>query len=569
MSGKNLPDDWQEKAEQKVVHNKKSETSEQKLLDHHLILQDLVSLWRSTESYEDLVRFTAKLITGRLNFWDFSIFQYIPETDSLKLVANQGDYTSYFKKNYQQPASEGVIGWVAKNRKIRYIPDVRKEKIFISAPGGKSLSELAVPVQIGDSLFGVINLESQELDAFDNIDIRTIETVAQYLSFYLDFKDDVEKQKLKIQNLEIVNRVFKVLNFTTDIKELRQKFCDFLIELPNVFSVAIYRFDEARKRLMKVHSSGENESQRSVNPLLSIDSVSLGWVIKNKKVLYMPDISKNQINIPVSEKVSGSEYCHPIWFGNEFYGIIAIESRKTDAFEKNQQLLLETMIDIFAKAHKQASLFDQVRIKKEKTEAILDQMHEGLIITNSEKLVLYANKITLKAFPHLDKKIQNSTAYLPFFQDALEKLSNNSPRIMFEHDDGKKIWRVNAVKMRPVDYSQNFLIIFEDITENRRAEIARIELDKIEIATKMAGSVAHELNQPLTGILGYCALLKEDLDPDSGLIQEIGVIEGQAERIAKLIKKFQNLVSIKTKQYLRQTEIVDLEKSGVLNESEK
>ena len=566
MSRKKLLDDWQETDELRVVLNKKSETSEQKLLDHQIILQDLVALWRSIESYEDLFPFTAKLITGRLNFWDFSIFEYIPETDCLKLVANQGDYSSYFKKNYQQPATKGVIGWVAKNRKIRYISDVRKEKTFISAPGGKSRSELAVPVLIGDSLFAVINLESQELDAFDNIDIRTIENVAQNLTIYLEYRQNFEKQKLQLQNLELVNRVSKLLNFTLSIKELRQKFCDFLIDSPNVFSVGIYRFDEAGERLMKVHSTNENESHRSVNPLLPIDSGSFGWVIKNKKALYIPDISKNKINDSASKKVSGSEYCFPILFDNKLYGIIAIKSRKTDAFEKNQQNLLETMTAIFSDAHKQAFLHERVTREKEKTEAILDQMHEGVIITNTENRVLYANKITLKLFPQLDKKIQNSIAYLPFFQNTLEKLANNSHRIMFEHDDGKKIWRVNAVKMEPVDSLQNFLIIFEDITENKRAEVEKIELDKIEIAAKMAGSVAHELNQPLTGILGYCALLKEDLDPESKLIEEIGVIEGQADRIAKLIKKFQNLVSIKTKQYLRQTEIVDWEKSGVKSE---
>jgi putative methionine-R-sulfoxide reductase with GAF domain len=61
--------------------------------------------------------------------------------------------------------AEGITGWVAEHKKPLYVPDVQKDSRYIEGiVNGRS--EIAVPLLIGRRLIGVLDVESEELDAF-------------------------------------------------------------------------------------------------------------------------------------------------------------------------------------------------------------------------------------------------------------------------------------------------------------------------------------------------------------------------------------------------------------------
>jgi PAS domain S-box-containing protein len=57
--------------------------------------------------------------------------------------------------------------------------------------------------------------------------------------------------------------------------------------------------------------------------------------------------------------------------------------------------------------------------------------------------------------------------------------------------------------------------VMRDVTESLRREEQHHQGQKVESIGRLAGGVAHDLNNLLTPILGYGELLKEDLDPES------------------------------------------------------
>ncbi len=76
---------------------------------------------------------------------------------------------------------EGISGWVAANKKPAKVGDVGDDRRYIPGfPGIKS--ELAVPIQAGDKFFGVLDIESQKLDAFDQDDVELLGSVASQLA---------------------------------------------------------------------------------------------------------------------------------------------------------------------------------------------------------------------------------------------------------------------------------------------------------------------------------------------------------------------------------------------------
>ena len=103
-----------------------------------------------------------------------------------------------------------------------------------------------------------------------------------------------------------------------------------------------------------------------------------------------------------------------------------------------------------------------------------------------------------------------------------------------------------------VDISLNFLPIhggrlvcfIRDITERKHAEVERAALDaqlrqaqKMESIGRLAGGVAHDFNNILTGIGGYTELVLERLDAASPLREDLGEVQRLAKRAAGLTQQ--------------------------------
>jgi transcriptional regulator with GAF, ATPase, and Fis domain len=56
-----------------------------------------------------------------------------------------------------------------------------------------------------------------------------------------------------------------------------------------------------------------------------------------------------------------------------------------------------------------------------------------------------------------------------------------------------------------------------------------------------ARKVGHEMNQPLTGIAGYCTFVMEGIDKTNAIYKDLQQIEEQAKRLEQLVFDFQSL----------------------------
>ncbi|MFQ5648538.1 MAG: histidine kinase dimerization/phospho-acceptor domain-containing protein [bacterium] len=85
---------------------------------------------------------------------------------------------------------------------------------------------------------------------------------------------------------------------------------------------------------------------------------------------------------------------------------------------------------------------------------------------------------------------------------------------------------------------------FEEIVRKNKKLLSIIEL---------ARSIAHELNQPLTGISGYCTLIKEQISADHEIVRDIDEIQRQAERLEELVYRFQNVAHVEYSENQRKS----------------
>jgi signal transduction histidine kinase len=82
------------------------------------------------------------------------------------------------------------------------------------------------------------------------------------------------------------------------------------------------------------------------------------------------------------------------------------------------------------------------------------------------------------------------------------------------------------------------------------------------IVAELAGAAAHELNQPLTSVMGYSELLKRRLDPQAAPYAAAQVIFNEAERMAEIVRKIGQITKYETKSYVGRARILDLDRSA-------
>ena len=107
------------------------------------------------------------------------------------------------------------------------------------------------------------------------------------------------------------------------------------------------------------------------------------------------------------------------------------------------------------------------------------------------------------------------------------------------------------------------LLMLAFITDRRRLEVQRSQLElqlrhsqKLESIGTLAGGVAHDLNNPLTGVMNYAQLMQEELPADSPAQEYAGEILTESEHMAGIVR---NLLTF-ARQDAEHRERTDLER---------
>jgi len=79
------------------------------------------------------------------------------------------------------------------------------------------------------------------------------------------------------------------------------------------------------------------------------------------------------------------------------------------------------------------------------------------------------------------------------------------------------------------------IISARDITTEKKLEQQIIQSERLAAMGQMIGGFAHELNNPLTSILGMAELL-QDTQPEEGARKQLGILQQQARRAAEIVQ---------------------------------
>lgn len=256
---------------------------------------------------------------------------------------------------------------------------------------------------------------------------------------------------------------------------------------------------------------------------------------------------KNVVGKKVSDVIPGIQESDPGLF--EIYGRVAL-SGIPERFETYVHALeMWFSISVYSPAKEYfVAVFDviterkraekAIEAQKEMTDRILASTPNAILVVDRDLKIVLANRAFYRTFKvsGAEGKLLSDVIHIQGLDEAISRtLAEKSPQLnlefRYEVAMGEMILLAQITPMA----ADEVLLILRDITAERARQEQLKHVDRLASIGEMAAGVAHELNNPLTGVVGYSELLLGREVPQD-VQTDIEVIHRNAQRAITIVR---------------------------------
>ncbi len=209
----------------------------------------------------------------------------------------------------------------------------------------------------------------------------------------------------------------------------------------------------------------------------------------------------------------------------------------------------QRITDLEKSAEERREMEQIVQEAREYAESIVATVREPLVILDAGLMVISANRAFYRMFKVTPEETEGQFIYdlgsrqwdIPALRKLLGEIlpkSNTFEGFEVEHDFptiGRKTMLLNARRIyRNKVKEPMVLLAIEDISERREMK-QLIVTDRLASVGELASGIAHELNNPLTAVIGFAQMVLDKDMPD-GVRKDIQVVYSEAQRAAEVVK---------------------------------
>ena len=422
----------------------------------------------------------------------------------------------------------------------------RFSKAFHASPGSMSISRLS------DGKFIEVN------ESFLKDKGYTREDVIGHSSAELGiWKDEEDRDKI----LRILREQGRVRNeltqFRTKTGDLRTGYLSAeLISLGNepcmiVLTTDVTRLKQAEEQLRLLGSVTQQVSDSTIvtDPDFKITYMNqaaqdlFGYAFEEARGKGLGLFNDKPISEKASREIHKILSSGKVWSGTATKqrkdgGTLICDCRLSPLYDEKGQIC--SYIDVQRDVTKQKEVEGKLQVQKQLVERILATMPEGVLVIDGNDRIILANEAFHKIFhasknsvihKSLDEIIPVNQLFKLYKAVKRGNKEKNTLEFRYQVKDLEKIIMCVINKMD----GQRTLLTFSDISQEREEEEKLYLTDRLASIGEMAAGLAHELNNPLTGILALSQLLMDSHIPEE-YREDLQCVYGEAKRAASIVK---------------------------------
>ena len=426
--------------------------------------------------------------------------------------------------------------------------------------------------------FYTVYLEKQEL-------IHTVETQK------LAAEDHILESNIRYNNTLLIQEIGQVASKILAVDELLHSVVSVMEKRLHFDRGMIMLADEKKTRLLFKAGYGHTlEQEKFLNRLefnlnnpaskgLFVQAMREGKPRLINDIVEIED-SLSPRSLEFAKRMGGrSVICVPIVYEQETLGILAVDNIKSKTpLRQSDVNLLMGVTSQLATSIMNAMSFKKLEQSENKYRELVETANSIILRMDTHGRITFSNKFAQRFFGYTETELfdrdaaeimwPKSRATGQNFANWIHVLQKDPDRPLVSENETKlknkdRVWIAWTYKPIFNDSGQfkEILCIGNDITELKLADIEKKELQaqlqraqKMEAIGTLAGGVAHDLNNILSGIVSYPELILMDLENDSPLIKPILTIQKSGEKAAAIV---QDLLTL-ARRGVAATEVVNL-----------
>ena len=311
----------------------------------------------ATEDPREALDFILEEIVRTLGASSASIALVEPATGSLRIEVSNGLDADSTGKIIDQ--GQGITGWVALYAKPQRIPDVSKDPRYVEIRKGIR-SELAVPMELMGNVIGVVNCDSDRLDAFSEQDVAFLSLLTNEASKAVGRIWLLRQLRSKAAQLEALVRAAQGLARERDEPGISLDLARHTRALLGTRACAYYNLVEDELHLRSL----DGDLGASVlAPSIALNRTSLGTVVTRGRSVVVPLAGKTEEHLftRLSEPVASSSLLAvPVRYEDDTFGVLLCVAMGAYRFSDDDKHLVAALSSFGASSIQNARLYAKV-----------------------------------------------------------------------------------------------------------------------------------------------------------------------------------------------------------------
>ncbi len=304
----------------------------------------------ATLELDELFADVAQLIQETFHYDHVAVFTVDPETEQVTFRAGTNSTTQTYGLDVS--LGEGIIGWVAQFGDPILANDVSMEPRFCFTDVlDQTRAELAVPLKAEKRIVGVLDVQSNETDAFDSEDLFVLQTLADQVAIAVEDARQYAARQEEAWNSTALLQVAEAVSNLDNLDDILETAVRITAMLTGVDRCSILLWNEERQEfaVAKGYSAGEQ-------PPLLVESTCfhrgdipiLDALLVERGPVHLDDPSTTELIPPdlVDEFGIGSLLALPLRAQTEMHGLMLVDhAGQRLPFSERKKALLSSIAD--------------------------------------------------------------------------------------------------------------------------------------------------------------------------------------------------------------------------------
>lgn len=300
----------------------------------------------------------------------------------------------------------------------------------------------------------------------------------------------------------------------------------------------------------------------------------IGQVIQSRKPIWIFDIDLETDAYSIIPKASG-QMAVPLISHNTLIGVLCLETIVSERFTPAGFDFLQLIAQHISVSLDNAQLVDSLRESEERYRLMVDNASDLVYQTDANGQVIFCNPMGLKVTEYSQEEMY-AKRYLELLHpdhadDAIkfygkqirDGVSQTYYEVPIVSKTGNMIWLgQNARMLKTEGENTGFQVIARNITARRLAEEERELL--IKDLDAFAHTVAHDLKNPLNGIVGYSTFLEDFPDVTEEHKEILGIITEIAYKMSAVVDSLLQFAEVRSN---KDVELVTIDIGAIVKDA--